>query len=182
MCAFATTGAVLAGGADRVRVEDLKAGSDPGVARVSYRLEGTIPDDIVERLGAGIAITFRHRIELVQKRSFFAMPSRTVHRCEIEATATYDSLTKQYALTRVLRQRPSQGDPADEIVEARSTESVDDVRAWLAQVAGVEIPLVDLRPSGGRARIKVESILGRRYVLGMFPSAISAEAEIDLGS
>ena len=44
------------------------------------------------------------------------------------------------------------------------------------------VPLVDLRPSGGRARIKVESILGRRYVLGMFPSAISAEAEIDLGS
>ena len=182
VCVSALFVPVAAGDAERVRVEDLAAEVVEDVARISYRLEGTIPDDVVERHGAGIASTIRHRIDLVQKRSFFAMPSRTVHRCEVEATATYDSLTKQYALERVIRHRPSKGEPPEEIHEARTTESVKDVRAWIAVVSGVELPLADLRPSSGRARVKVESILGRRYVLGMFPSAISAEAEIDLES
>lgn len=180
LAASAAVGPVIAGGDERVRVEDLVVRSSGDVAEVSYHLAGTIPDDIIERLGAGITITFQHRIDLLQKRSFFVMPWRTVHRCEIEATATYDSLTKQYALERAVRHRPSRGDPPEEIRETRTTESVDDIPGWIATVSGIEMPLTELRPTGGRARVKVESVLGRRYVLGMFPSAISAGAEFDL--
>jgi hypothetical protein len=181
LLAFASLGASHA--SERVEVVDFSVATSDDKAQVSYRLEGTIPEDVIERLQAGIAITFRHRVDLILRRSFLLAPSRLLHRCEIETTATYDSLTKQYALERTTRHRPFGGQEEDAVVERQTTDRVDVVRSWMTQISDVEIPLTGLDPDQReRSRVRVFSLLGRRYLLLVFPTSITAAAETELVS
>lgn len=181
LVALASAG--VAPAAERVRVEDLDVAREGDTVVVGYRLAGSIPDDVVERLDAGFAVTFRHRVELVLRRSYWLTPSRLLHRCEIETTATYDSLTKQYRLERVTRHDVPDEEPIPETVESATTASVDEVRDWLTELDDVALPADGLDDAPGRrGRVRVSSVLGRRYVLFVFPSAISASAEADLES
>lgn len=168
--------------AERVRVADLEVERGSEAVEIAYRLEGTIPDDVVERLRAGISVTFRHRVDLVVRGAVLIAPNRLADRREIETTATYDSLTKQYTLERVVRS----GDPdrvGPPAIERRTTDDVEAVRAWMTEVSGVTLSLAGLSaPEIRRGRVRVSSVLGRRYVLWVFPASISAGAEAELPS
>ena len=49
---------------------------------VSFRLENAFPEELVERLHSGIAVKFRHKVDMVLRRPFFLVPR------QIQLTAT----------------------------------------------------------------------------------------------
>jgi len=165
---------------DRLRVEDLAVEIGDGDATVDYRLAGSIPEDVVERLDAGMEVSVRHRVELVTKRNLMLAPSRSIARCDIETTATFDSLTRRYRIVRSVRYRDEPEDAREP--EIRETDRVEEVRRALTEVGGVVLPLAGLADDGSRrrARVRVSSELGRRWILLMFPVSVSASAEYRL--
>jgi hypothetical protein len=179
--------AALAGSAARAEddprpaVEDLRATREAQRLVVSYRVSGALTDEVLERIQSGIPVTFEHELEVVARRALPLWPARVLVRRRLRVQVTYDALTRQYALSREteLHQR-GQAD-AEPTVEHASVEAIDAVETWMTVVA-TDCPMdeVDAKRSG-RLRLRVESELGRRYVLLLFPGQLTASAEQELG-
>jgi hypothetical protein len=122
------------------------------------------------------------RLEIVTKRAIPLMPSKVLARTVIRTRAEYDALTRRYVLARAVESRgphKKQAPPPSE--EQRFTTSADEMRAWMTQID--EIPVydpVEPFPEDEQLKVRVESSLGRRYVLLIFPSTVTATAELQL--
>ena len=166
---------------DRPRIGSLAAWRQDGRVRVSFRVENGLSDELLERVHSGIAVSFVHRIEIVTKRSVpLWFPKEWAH-TRVETSVEYDPLTKQYTLRRSVRvkARRKKDAPAP-IEEQRTTESLDDVRSWMTELRELEV-YDPVRPLPERdLRVRVESILGRRYLMLIFPATIGASAEYGL--
>ena len=108
----------------------------------SYRLEGCLPEEVMERIQSGIPIRFRHKIEAVEKRPGLFAADRVFARTLIETRVEYDSLTQRYQLNRTLevrsRQKRRAPPPAsDQMV----TGSIDEMQEWMTRVN--DVPLGD---------------------------------------
>lgn len=167
----------LGAGAPRPVIEDLALEwPSPQRAVASYRVTNGFSEDAEERLRSGLTITFRHRISLEARRRM--MPNPEVARVRIEVTAAYDALTRQYTLTRTLAFKGAHRKELEDVVTQRTTDSIEEMRRWMTEIEAVEL----YDPSGempeGSLRLRVESTVGRRYVLLIFPSAIGASADL----
>ncbi|MCP3978947.1 MAG: DUF4390 domain-containing protein [bacterium] len=155
-------------------IDGLQARLDGDRAIVSYRVVRGMSGDVLERIHSGIAVQFRHRIEILSRRAVPLWPSRSVARTVVETSASYDSLTGRYELTRTTR--TGKADPGAE--ERHSTDSRQEMVRWMTELH--DVPLLD---SDGRLattkrlRLSVDSAVDRRYVMLMFPSTVSASAE-----
>jgi len=164
-------------------IEDLSAGWSEGHPVVSFRVVGAFSEETLERIDSGIAVTFRHRIEVVSKRALPLIPDKVRAKVVVQTTAEYDVLTKRYALTRRIEVRGDKKrlnpEPAE---QSRVTFSSDEMRAWMTELSGIEV-FDPARPlDGNRLRVRVESAVGRRYLLLIFPTNLSATAESSLES
>ncbi len=166
------------------RVVDLtfERSADRLTVVTSFRLENGITADVLERIDSGIETSFRHKVRVLARRDVPLTPRKELARTIVTTTAAYDSLTGQYRLTRLVEGKPRRKRDARPPVEtSRTTDSVEEMLEWMSSVAGVPLSDGD-RPLAGRgAKIKVESSLGRSYVMWVFPSTISASAEVELG-
>jgi hypothetical protein len=149
-------------------------------ATVSFRIENGLSEDALEKIHSGIAVDLSYRLRMTSKR-WALFPRKEEARTRIEVVAAYDSLTGQYELTRTIEIRSGRKrDRPPPIVESRETTSRDEMRRWMTEFE--EIPLYDPgHPFEGTGlRVKLDSDLGRRYVMLVFPATIDASAEFDL--
>jgi hypothetical protein len=148
----------------------------------SYRLEGCLPEEVMERIQSGIPIRFRHKIEAVEKRPGLFAADRVFARTLIETRVEYDSLTQRYQLNRTLevrsRQKRSAPPPAsDQMV----TGSIDEMQEWMTRVS--DVPLGDPSrpfPPDVDLHVRVEVSLGRHWFLLIFPTTESVTSELPM--
>ena len=160
-------------------IRDLTVRALDGELRVSFRVDGAFSQDTLDRLESGIPVTFRHRVEVLSRRPVPLLPSRVLGRTTVEATARYDSLTRQYSvLRRTEREEPE--DSALTLEETMlTTASLSEMESWMASVQDVPLQGVTPATSDRKLRVKVKTVLGRRYRF-LFPTSYSAAAEQSL--
>ena len=102
LCLLLALGAAHAAetGLAAAEITDLDARVQDDELLVSFRLKDAFPDELNERLHAGIAVSFRHRVDMILRRPFFLVPNKLLGRTVVETTVEYDSLTRQYRLYR----------------------------------------------------------------------------------
>jgi len=177
-----TATALSARGRDTARpaVVELEARREPNAVHVSYRLQGCLPDEVMERIQSGIPLRFRHRIEVVEKRPGLFVGDRVFARSTIEARVHYDSLTQRYELSRQREIRGRDGTENDPSPEERAvTDDVDEMRGWLTMID----ESARLDPTRELAEdtdlwVRVEVSLGRRWFLLIVPTTQTVSAEL----
>ena len=145
---------------------------------VSYRLVDVLPDEILERIHSGIEATFHHRVDLTARRMLPLMPARTLCRSTVSTTATYESLTQQYHLTRTFEYvARGEGGYYHSGEEHYSTSAIEDMEAWMTDIHDMLVPYPFKPADDVRRKIRVNVTLGRHFVLFVFPGNYTATAE-----
>jgi hypothetical protein len=173
---------LFAGGGGAAQAKPLIEGLESRVVDdrllVSFNVTDGMQEETLERIHSGIAVSFKHRVDIVRKRWMSLWPAKDMARTRVVTEATYDSLTRQYSLLRRLEVKSKRKrDAVEPEEERRTTDSLEEMQQWMTQLR--DIPVYD--PSRTFAlkglRLRVESSLGRRFVLLLFPSTIDAYAE-----
>ncbi len=166
----------------RPRIEDIETQREANRLEVSFRLVDALPDERLESIHSGNPVTFRHVVELVNRRSPRLWPARVLARTRIETSVRYDSLIGQYELTR-RTERPIPKDFNGEKVleETLSTDALDEVRGWLTELEHVPVMGSGSDSIGRRTRLRVRTLLGRHYWLYFVPTrqTVSAEQRVE---
>jgi len=157
----------------RPHVEDLSVELGTGRATVSFRVADAWSEEALERIQSGLPVTFRHRIEFVAPRGFPLLPARTLLGVTVETRADYDSLTRRYSLYRIVHNPERKTGPAERSVG----RTLEDMRKWMTEIDGLQIEDPRFPFDGIRLKVRIQSSLGRKYVLLIFPGSRSAKAE-----
>lgn len=163
-------------------IADLTFRTDGDDVWTSYRLEGCLPEEVMERIHSGIPIRFRHRVEMVEKRPGLFAADRVFARTLIDTRVEYDSLTQRYQLNRTLEIRSRQKRAAppptnDQMV----TGSVDEMQSWMT--LATDVPLSDPSrpfPQDVDLHVRVEVSLGRHWFLLIIPTTKSIASEVPI--
>lgn len=143
---------------------------------VRFHVANGLPADTVERIRSGIPVAHRHRVEVLGRRAVPLWPAKVHARLRIDTSAVYDSLTRRFDLQRSIRVGLRKKN-ATVVEERDSTDSIEEVRAWMTEFD--TLPPLELPEAarGSRLKVRVESTLGRRFVLYMFPARLTVSAE-----
>jgi len=166
------------GTAEKPRIDGLTVHVVQPRALVSYRVAGGVTESALERIHSGLPVTFKHHLQVFAVRRFRMIPDKELARTVIETTAEYDSLTRQYKLTRRTEywtRRRKDAPPPEET--QRTTESVDELRSWMTELEDVAVYDPTRQLPDQTLLVKVESVVGERFALLMFPTAVGASAE-----
>ena len=162
-------------------IDSLLVREEPDRVLVSYRLTHCLRDETVERIESGIAIRFRHKIEINERRSGLFVGDRTYARTVIVTKVQYDSLTGRYELTRTTQMKNRRSQPEAEPLEERlQSTSEDEMRRWLTEV--VDAPL--FVPDGDDSveyQARIEVSLGRKWLLLIIPTSHTIHLEAPAG-
>jgi hypothetical protein len=170
--------AVPAGAADRGKsqIDPLHVEQVEERVSVSFGVTKGLEEETLERIRSGIPVSQQHRVELIDRRGVW-WTTKVHARLLIETTAVYDSLSRRYELTRTIWAGPKKkkGEPVEDL--RFSTELTDKMREWMTEFDG--LPSLEVPDDAVRERLvlRVESTLGRRFVMYMFPAKITASAE-----
>ena len=126
--------------------------------RASCRLEGALTPGVEEEIAAGLPTSIEYRLNLYRRRTAFF--DQLVLKRRIECTVRYDTLTKQYTLTRRLD---------GELQETRVTDDAAAMRKFMTELHAV--PLVgakDLQPDEDYY-LKAKSNLGLVWRFYLIP-------------
>ena len=161
-------------------IADLTVRAEGQEIWTSYRLEGCLPEEVMERIHSGIPIRFRHKVELVEKRPGLFAADRVFARTLIDTRVEYDSLTQRYQLNRTLeiRSRDKREAPPP-MNDDKVTGSVDEMQGWMTRAA--DVPLTDHSrpfPPGIELHVRVEVSLGRHWFLLIIPTTESIASEV----
>lgn len=163
-------------------IADLTFRTDGEDVWTSYRLEGCLPEEVMERIHSGIPIRFRHKVEMVEKRPGLFAADRVFARTLIVTRVQYDSLTQRYQLNRTLEVRSRQKRAAppptsDQMV----TGSIDEMQSWMT--LATDVPLSDPSrpfPQDVDLHVRVEVSLGRHWFLLIIPTTESITSELPM--
>jgi len=143
-----------------VRID--KCRKEPGRAVVTYHLEGAFRPEDRKELESGQTITFTHRIELYRRRALFA--DKWIGRRNVETTASLDTLTGQYTLTRTI----------DDDVETRTTENASEIEKWLCEVRNLPLS-VPAEEGHGALEVRVTTKYRKTFLLFVWPYELPAK-------
>lgn len=164
-------------------IEVLEARRDGETVVISYRVDALLPAEVLERIHSGIPLRFRHRIELLEKRPGLFSGDRVHARATVEARVAYDSLTQRYELSRSIAVSTRAGESTAEPAEqSQVVDSEQEMRRFLSEVR--ELGLFDPPVAGEgtpRLTVRIEVVLGRRWILLVIPSTETVAAELELG-
>jgi hypothetical protein len=173
-----TAAVAVAGG--EPRIDPFEARRDGDRVAVSFHVEGAVLGDALDHLQSGLRIEQRHRVEVLGRRPVPLWPAKTLARLRIDTSATFDTLTRHYELSRVI-QRAARGERWETLREERHrTLSLDEVRTWMSEFTGLPELELPEEVRQARVRLRIESTLGRRFVLYLFPGSLTVSAELRL--
>ncbi len=161
------------------RLELSEARRAGGHAAVSFRLANVLGAEALEQMRSGVPVVYRHRVEVLGRRTA-PWPSKEHASMRIVTSAVYDSLTQRYELLRSIELGKRRNRDRPPLEERTQTESIEEMRVWMTEFD--QLPALELPETARDAqlRVRVRSILGRRYVLFLFPSRIDVSAERSL--
>ena len=174
---FAAAPSNAAKRADEPRIDPLDARRVGDRIDVQFHVANGLAPDTLERIRSGLPVAHRHRVEVLGRRAVPLWPAKVHARLRIDTSAVYDSLTRRFDLKRSIHVGPRKKSKATVVEERHSTDSIEEVRAWMTEFD--VLPALELSEAAqeARLRVRVESTLGRRFVLYMFPARLTVSAE-----
>ncbi|MGD8375408.1 MAG: DUF4390 domain-containing protein [Acidobacteriota bacterium] len=142
---------------DDPRILDLQAAESDGSWTVSLRVENAFSEKIDDELRSGLPVTFRYVVEIYRKKGWIR--SRVLTR-ELEVTADFDSLTRQYRLTREVD---------DDVVASSATEKEEEMRRWMTRVEGLDMGALPSDLPEGPLFVRAKCRLSSGFVGFFFP-------------
>lgn len=139
-------------------IRDLQVRNNPNDIFISFLLDGAFTDEIREQIDSGLPVTFRHYVEIIQKRT--AWFDRTLVRKVISSTVAYDTLTRQYRLTRSVD---------GEVMDTSVTERREEMERFMAGVERQRLCDPEVLPGDTHLSLRVKSRMRRRFVLFFLP-------------
>ncbi len=126
----------------------------------SFALRDAFSEDVRQRLSAGLPVTFTYYLEVARRRPFWF--DKPVARKTVSTTVTYDTLTRQYRLSKSVN---------DEVTETSVAVSEADMVRWMTRLDRVRLadPSALGRGDEGSLYVRVKSRLQRRFVLLFIP-------------
>lgn len=148
--------------ADKVAVSELRADIADGEVYVSFALTGAFTEEIHEEIEAGLTVTFKYELEVARRRPFWF--DKTLARKTVTTSVTYDTLTHQYSLSKMVN---------DEVTETSVAVNESDMMLWMTRLDRVRMadPAVLEGVEEGSHYVRMKSRLKRRFVLLVFPSS-----------
>ena len=144
----------------QVRID--KCRKETGRIVLSYHLEGALRREDFEDLESGQTLAFVHRIDLYRRRAFIA--DKWIARRNVETSATLDTLTGQYTLTRKI----------DGAVETRTTEKAAEIETWLSEVRNLPMSL-SRDETRGALEARVTTKYRKTFLLFVWPYELPAK-------
>ncbi len=158
LMALALSPPAQAAGKDRgPRVRLLEVADQGDRLSISFRVEKAFDERILEKLEAGLKVSFKHQVGVRRRRTWWF--ERGVAQKRVFTTAVKDALSGEYTLTRKVN---------GGIVETLTSGDLEEVKTFLAEVRDLEISLPDGLPRDRRSEVRVRSILETRFWL-FFP-------------
>ena len=140
------------------RLADLRVAVVDGSYLVDFNLVGAFGEEIQEQIDAGLPVAFRYRVEVLRKRALW---DKTLLVQELDVTVDFDSLTKQYRLTRT----------ADgELVDSMVSEKAEEMQRWMTEIRAMKLnPLPDDKAVEGQVVVRARGRLSPGFVMFFFP-------------
>jgi len=143
---------------DGAEIGDLRVENTPHDLLASFTLRGGFSPDILEQIESGLPVTFNHYVEINKRRPLWF--DSTIVKKIISASVTYDTLTRQFRLSRSVNGEVVATDVSDKRAEMqRFMTSVDRLRLCDPS---------DL-PSDEPLYLRVKSRVQKRFVLFFIP-------------
>lgn len=146
--------------ATRAAVDSLRTDATSQELFASFVVNGAFDDDARERLAAGLPLEFVHVIEVARRRTMWF--DKMLLRKTITTTVTFDTLTRQYSLSKKVN---------DEVAETSVAMHEAEVEKWMTCFERVrlgDLSRID-RPRDGTLYVRVRSMLQKRFVLFFVP-------------
>ena len=162
-------------------VQGIEASRAEGRITITFDVANVFTEELIEQLQSGIPIKFRHRIDAIAPKRFWLTTANVEARTIVETRVAYDALTERYELSRTTFHRKPDRKTSPPPLEERSfSDDFEVVRRWMTQCSDVVLfdPNKPLSPRV--SKVRVESVIGRKYVLWVFPSRVSVQAEVML--
>ena len=144
--------------AEGAEIRELQVRNTPNDLSVSFTLHGSITDEIREQIRSGLPVTFSHYLEVIQKRT--AWFDKTLVKKVVRVTVTYDTLTRQYRLTRSVD---------GEVMETSVTERETEMERFMTAIERQRLCDPSDLPGDRRLALRVKSRIRRRFVLFFIP-------------
>jgi hypothetical protein len=145
----------------QVRID--KCRREAGRVVVSYHLVGALRPEDRKDLEEGQTLSFTHRVDIYRRRTFFA--DKWLSRRTVETTATLDTLTLQYTLTRKIDEGA---------VETKTTENPLEMEKWLSEVRNLPIGLPE-DEGRGALEARVTTKYRKTFLLFVWPYDLPAK-------
>ncbi len=144
--------------AEDALIRDLQVRNTPGDMHVSFVLEGAFTEEVDEQIRSGLPVTFVHYVEVLHRRT--AWFDDTLIRKTVSSTVTYDTLTRQYRLTRSVD---------GEVVQTEVTDRLEEMQRFMTSVEDLRLGDPSDLPGDRRLSLRVKSRIRRRFVLFFIP-------------
>jgi hypothetical protein len=145
--------------AARATVVSLRTDAGEHDLFASFSVRGAFDAAARERLGAGLPLEFVHHVEIARRRALWF--DKMVLRKTITTSVTYDTLTRQYSLSKKVN---------DEVAETSVAMHESEAERWMTQIDRVRLAdPAQLGGDGGQLYLRVRSVLQKRFVLLFVP-------------
>ncbi|MFQ5700776.1 MAG: DUF4390 domain-containing protein [Acidobacteriota bacterium] len=130
---------------------------------VSFEVKGAFTEEIRERIDSGLPVTFQYDMEVSRRRAFWF--DKTLVRKKITTTVSYDTLTRQYSLSKKMN---------GEVAETSVAVNDPDMMRWMTHLD--RIRLGDPTALGAIGKdslyVRVKSRLQRKFLFFFIPSSL----------
>lgn len=143
---------------DGAEIRDLHVENTPHDLLASFVLWGGFSPEILEQIDSGLPVTFNHYVEINKRRPVWF--DSTMVKKVISATVTYDTLTRQYRLSRSVN---------GEVVETEVSDKRSEMEMFMTSVERLRLCDPSDLPSDEPLYIRVKSRVQKRFVLFFIP-------------
>ena len=142
---------------------DLRAEAADNDLVVSFQVLYALTPELRERIAAGLPVTFTHYLEVSRHRLLWF--DRTLARKTVTTTVTYDTLTRQYKLTKEIN---------DEVAETSVAVSEADMMRWMTDLDRVRLADASILEGADddSLYIRVKSRIQKKFVLLFIPWSV----------
>ena len=144
----------------RAAIGSLTTDSTPHDLFASFTVTGAFDEEAREKLSSGLPLEFVHVIEVARRRALWF--DKTLLRKTISTTVTFDTLTRQYSMSKKVN---------DEVAETSVAMHEPEVEKWMTCFEKIRLgdPARLDEARDGALYVRVRSMLQKRFVLFFVP-------------
>jgi len=140
------------------QIDQLHVALNGGQLHVDFRVSGAFTDEVEEVIASGLPVTFHHVLRAYRRRP--AWVDQRIAEKIITTSVTYDTLTKQYSVSRTVD---------GQMVGTLVTDKADDMKTWMTLFENIELPCEQAVEALDHYYVKVKSEIQNRFVFFFIP-------------